>query len=469
MTLVRRLSFSLVPLALSAVVLSCAAVAGLWSMSAQVARARQVTEELREAYEVAQRLVQARTVLAQGGDGAAEKADVMLLAADRALAEPSCGLPADLVLAVRGQVTQTRAAHGEAPINQALNRLNVAIRDLRREAAALDESAAGLRHRGEWFLPAVALVTVGAAAAAGFALYMAVAGPVRRMRRGVDELAGGALERRLPEGPAAGDAELAALAAAINRMAAQLEEMQKGLENKVRTQAGELARAERLASVGFLAAGVAHEINNPLAIIAAEAELAARGGDCEKKQALEVIREEAFRCRAITARLLETARGAGVRARLDLRQEAQSVVALARRLEQAKDRQLRLEVGAPAFILADAGPLRQVILNLVVNALEAAPAGTGEVVVTVAPSGVAASLCVRDNGAGIAPADLLKIFEPFFTTKQSPATPGLGLGLSIAQAIVAGQGGRLAAHSDGAGQGARFTAEWPLAKEESGV
>ena len=464
MTLVRRLFLCLLPLALTAVVLAGVAVVGLRTMSAQVSRARQVTDELREAYEIAQRLVQARAVLVLGGESSAQKANVMLLSADRALADPVCLLPGDLTRSVREQVQAARMEHGEGPVNQALSQLGMRIKNLRSEAASLDESAAHLRLWGGPVLLAIALAAVGVALAVGFALYSSVAGPVRRMQRGVEVLAGGALEQRLPEGRAAGDAELAALAQSINRMAAQLEDMQRGLENKVRTQAGELARAERLASVGFLAAGVAHEINNPLAIIATEAQLAERGSDEEKKQALKIISEEAFRCKAITTRLLETARGGGVKVVLTLRSEAQAAVALASRLEQAHGRNLRLEGASEAQVLCDAGPLRQVILNLVVNALEATPAG-GEVVVRVDAKDGKAQLAVRDNGGGIALDDLPKIFEPFFTTKQTPATPGLGLGLSIAQAIVAGQGGRLLAASGGVGQGATFIVELPLFKE----
>jgi signal transduction histidine kinase len=395
-----RMPLSLIPLVLAALALVGVEAWVLRAMTAQTARARQVTEELREAYEVSQRLIQARALLDLGGESGPTKAQVRLAAAEESLGRTA--LPALLAARVRSEIAQARGAGGAAAINRGLNALAGAIGDLRREAEQLDDSAKRLGLWGVVGVGVLVLATAGATLVVGL-------------------------------------------------------EMQRGLERKVRRQAAELARAERPASVGFLAAGVAHEINNPLAIILAEAELAQRpGADPTLAEALTVIREEAARCKAITARLLETARGGGAREDLDLLAEAKSAVALAQKLEQARACAVTVEGGfARAF--AEPGPLRQVLLNLVVNAMEAAP--QGRVVVRVSADGPRSRVEVRDDGAGIASADLPRIFEPFFTTKRNPATPGLGLGLAVAQAIVSAQGGKLAAHSDGPGLGSVFTVE----------
>lgn len=393
------------PLSLAPLVLAALALVGVeaWvlrSMTAQTARARQVTEELRQAYEVSQRLIQARAILDMGGAGGLDRVRARLAATREMLVRTR--LPAPLVARVRSEMAQVGGADGGAALNRSLNALAAAIGDLRREAAQLDDSAKRLGRWGVVGVGVLVLATAGATLVVGL-------------------------------------------------------EMQRGLERKVRRQAADLARAERLASVGFLAAGVAHEINNPLAVILAEAELAERSGVAPVlAETLKVIREEAARCKAITARLLETARGGGVRENLDLLAETQSAVALARKLEQARACTVSV-AGDGARAFAQPGPLRQVLLNLVVNAMEAAP--QGRVHVRVLADGARSQVEVRDDGAGIAPADLPRIFEPFFTTKRNPATPGLGLGLSVAQAIVSAQGGRLVAHSDGPGRGSVFTVE----------
>jgi signal transduction histidine kinase len=116
------------------------------------------------------------------------------------------------------------------------------------------------------------------------------------------------------------------------------------------------------------------------------------------------------------------------------------------------------------------GEMKQVLMNLLINALEATDDGTGEVKVTVARDGEhRVTLAVADNGRGMGPETLERVFEPFFTERRprdpdSPPRPGTGLGLSITHAIVQSHGGRISAYSDGPGRGSRFVIDLPAAQ-----
>jgi signal transduction histidine kinase len=256
-------------------------------------------------------------------------------------------------------------------------------------------------------------------------------------------------------------------------MAAELEGFYRQLEEKVRAKSRELVRSERLASVGFLAAGVAHEINNPLNIISGYAELTlkrlrALDGDPAAEDAarsLQIIRDEAFRCKETTEKLLSLARGGtDVRAPMNLAATAEEVAAMTRGLKNYRDRRVRTNFRDDAEtmrVMANASEMKQVLLNLTVNALEAVPPGAGEVVIEGRRRDDWVEVSVSDNGRGIPPESLPHVFEPFFTDKRGSGEPGTGLGLSITHAIVEGHGGRIDAHSDGPGRGSRFTFQLP--------
>ncbi len=233
----------------------------------------------------------------------------------------------------------------------------------------------------------------------------------------------------------------------------------RALDSQVRAKSAELAQAERLASVGFLAAGVAHELNNPLAIIAGEAELGLRRAQGQEQHALQVIRGEAFRGKAITTKLLSLARSDAVEAQpLSLADAARDVVELTARMARFKDRAVSVTVADTVPVLGDRTLVTQVLVNLVVNALEATPVA-GRVSVTVTGPRVA----VTDTGRGMAGDEIARAFEPFYTSKRGPssAAEGHGLGLSISHALVQRMGGTLTAHSDGRDRGCRFTLTLP--------
>ncbi len=397
------------------------------------------------------------------------------------LARAHQGLLERVARALRGVGEHTRQVIAEA--EQASIQRRAESEALRAQAARRARVAMGT-------IAAVALLAIIGGAVVGTMQYRRIMHPLRRLQGQVRQVASGRFDRRLEP---AGDAELAELTVEFNRMSQQLHELYTDLESQVRSKSAELARSERLASVGFLAAGVAHEINNPLGIISGYAELSLRPlekGDSpdreDLEQSLRIIRDEAFRCKAIIERLLLLARGGDEPPQsVALQPLAEEVVAMARGLKAARDRQLRVET-EPAPGGAEAGPyhamahrdqLKQVLLNLVVNALEATEPGRGRVVLRIGRAGDGRgsssrrssggdngiALSVEDNGRGMEPQVLERVFEPFFTSRGGGQRRGVGLGLSISHAIIEHMGGRLRARSDGPGRGSVFTIELPEA------
>jgi signal transduction histidine kinase len=357
-------------------------------------------------------------------------------------------------------------AAAEAAIGQSYARiadLSAAIR----LALTERQRAADAKHRAVLVgVVAAGLVTTAGVLVVGVRQYRAVVGPVGALQDAVRDFSGGRLSERVGE---AGDAEFVALGRDFNRMADELERLYGDLRGQVEAKGRELARSERLASIGSLAAGVAHEINNPVAIIAGYAEQALRrmgrgGGDAGTvTPALEVIRDEAFRCRRITDQLLMLARpGNPERRAVDVGRVA-GEAAEAQRVAAGGRVAVSELGGGPYVVMANEGEIRQVVLNLVANALEATAGGDGNVRVSVGRSGGTVELVVSDDGVGMAAETLARVFEPFFTTKRGGERPGTGLGLSVAHAIVRDHGGTIEARSDGVGRGSRMTVRLPAA------
>jgi signal transduction histidine kinase len=237
----------------------------------------------------------------------------------------------------------------------------------------------------------------------------------------------------------------------------------------------ELRRKDRLAAAGTLAAGVAHEINNPIGIIAGYAQFTLEqlkknpndAGAAEAAKALTTISEEAFRCKQIVQKLLTLARpGAGRRAVGWRGGGGGGGGWVGGGLKDYRERELKLHVqeGVDVNVLANEGEMKQVVLNLALNALEATEPARGRVDIRVRRAEQFAELVVEDNGRGMTPAVLERVFEPFFTAKRGAMRPGTGLGLSIVHAIVENHGGEVSAHSAGIGQGSRFTVRLPAAR-----
>jgi len=235
---------------------------------------------------------------------------------------------------------------------------------------------------------------------------------------------------------------------------------------------GDLLRSAKLASLGEMATGLAHEINNPLAIISAEqTNISDELRDLElREDARETLAESVARCKRqvarcgeITAKMLQFGRKTEtVLQPTQVEPVLREIVLLLERRARANGAQLRVvvEPGIPPALL-DSNELEQVLANLVNNALDATGKG-GLITVSARREGKEALLEVADNGAGIAPEDLDRIFQPFFTTK--PVGKGTGLGLAVVYGVVQGWGGSIQVESV-PGAGTRFSIRIPLAGE----
>jgi signal transduction histidine kinase len=289
---------------------------------------------------------------------------------------------------------------------------------------------------------------------------------------GARAFAAGRLGERVP---ATSTDELGELATTLNGMAGALEKSlreidawSRTLEEKVDERTRELRQAQtqlllqsKLAAIGQLGAGVAHEVNNPLAGILGYVQLLLRKRDATDPDhaSLKKIEEAAQRCKAVTTSLLRfSQRGLTGRAPIDPGVLAVEVLDLmAGGLVDAGlsvERHLAPDVGT---ITADAGQLALVLINLVGNARNAtAPGGT--LTVTTQGGGDDVRILVADTGHGIEPEHLERIFDPFFTTKKN--WTGVGLGLSVAYRIVSDHGGRIEVEST-VGKGSVFTVVLP--------
>jgi len=229
----------------------------------------------------------------------------------------------------------------------------------------------------------------------------------------------------------------------------------------------QLVALQRVSSLGVLAGGVCHELNNALTPILNYAKLGLRNPDpAYRERALEKILEAAERASAITGGVLGLARPrADRREPADLARLVEEVILLVGKDLSSHRVQLDFQVANRPSSKVNPAQIQQVLLNLIINARQAMPRG-GTVKVRVAhePNARLAEVGVADTGDGIAPADLRRIFEPFFTTKTGPDDVGLGgtgLGLSVCRDIVESHRGRLRAESR-LGQGTTFTLRLPV-------
>lgn len=272
------------------------------------------------------------------------------------------------------------------------------------------------------------------------------------------------------------DDEMARLAAAMNLMTARFQEIRDDLDGQVKQRTREVVRSEQMASLGLLAAGVAHEVNNPLQSIAMMAESLKdriETGDTDEdhplgedlpvfRRYLGAIVNESFRIKGITEGLLDCSRiGDSTRRETDLQEVISDILLMVRPLYKSKT----IEYFEPASVRARVNPqeMKQVVLNLVTNALDACDEG-GRVVVRLSQRNDQAVLQVSDNGCGMTEEVLEHLFEPFFTRRRDGQ--GTGLGLSITYRIISEHGGSIEAFSDGPARGSLFRVSLPLSKHE---
>ena len=246
-----------------------------------------------------------------------------------------------------------------------------------------------------------------------------------------------------------------------------LEELTKRLEERVEEQTRTIVRTERLAAIGRMAAGMAHEINTPLASIAVVAESLMRKRDSVPepvRKNLELIVAEAFRCKDITKNLFDFARRGEVRFQsvFNLVAATKDAIEKQRHVFEARDVRVDFEADAEEIpVRGRADEIKQVVINLLRNAAQASERGK-RVAVRVRTDAVkrTASIDVVDQGHGVPAEHIDKIFEPFFTTK-APGE-GTGLGLAVSFGIVERHGGTMRVASEGAEKGATFTVSLPL-------
>lgn len=269
----------------------------------------------------------------------------------------------------------------------------------------------------------------------------------------------------------------------INTRTKELQEARTDLERKVAERTGEIEKAqqtlyqsEKMVSLGRLVAGIAHEINNPLASIGGCAEallkrLSASGDQNGKlkdfPEYLQIIQEETYRCKNIISGLLNFSREVELALEpTEIQGLIREVGATVMRQIKAEKRPIRLEFifpEEPLYVSGDSQQLRQVFLNLFINSLDAIE-GKGKITIQVLRHAQKMTLLFQDTGCGIKKEDLGKVFDPFFTTK--PPGRGTGLGLSICYSIIQAHRGNIEAISDGPGRGTIFKISLPLLEAE---
>ena len=230
-----------------------------------------------------------------------------------------------------------------------------------------------------------------------------------------------------------------------------------------------LVQADKLSSIGLLAAGVAHEVNTPLAVISTYAQMLAKqvGGDEQKSKLLEKIAKQTFRASEIVNSLLNFSRTSSTEfADVDLNRVIRETISLIEhQLQKAHITvELSLDDSLP-HLKANAGKLQQVFLNLFLNARDAMPEG-GMIAARTWVDGAMMRVEVADTGTGIQSEHLARIYDPFFTTKAPKK--GTGLGLSVTYGIIREHGGNIEVSSQ-PGQGTRFTIELPLDRKAPAV
>lgn len=314
--------------------------------------------------------------------------------------------------------------------------------------------------------------------------------PFKELLEGARRVAGGDFSFRIPT---LHFDEIAELAKAINLGAQSFLAIQRDLNQQVRERSEEVIRNEQLASVGFLAAGVAHEINNPLASIAWSAEaLEARlhrilhpstsdsqSSDTGKtaidsvmagidvgtlRTYLRRIQDEAFRCKGITERLLDFSRLGNIQRKqaINMTEIVSDVVDMVRHLSAYRRQRIDFRApGDPMIAWASPQEMKQVVLNLLTNALESLDPDSDHGCVTISLQSLPGSvrMTIEDNGCGMSDEVLKHLFEPFFTRRRDGR--GTGLGLPITNRIITDHGGRITPRSAGPGLGSAFEITLP--------
>jgi two-component system NtrC family sensor kinase len=258
--------------------------------------------------------------------------------------------------------------------------------------------------------------------------------------------------------------EIGDLGRDFNDMVAQLKASREEIERLHHTQ---MSRAEHFATLGELAAGLAHEIRNPLAGIAGVLDIVSRDlpATSVAREVIHDAKQEAMQINRILTELLDTARPKPPQLRVtEIVGTVEHAVLFARQQAVTKRINIEFEVkGALPPVEHDPNQINQVLLNLILNAIQSMDK-PGTIHVTLEQDGDVAVISVSDEGKGIAHENLSNIFRPFFTTKGQ----GTGLGLSLARRIVESHGGTITVSSE-VGSGTQFEVRLPIARPQAQV
>jgi two-component system NtrC family sensor kinase len=301
--------------------------------------------------------------------------------------------------------------------------------------------------------------------------------PVSKMVAATRNIAAGRFDQEVQSSPQHGEIALLAdsfntMLKSLRQMRADLEEWGRTLEEKVKQRSEELgamqarvAQAERLASLGMLAAGVAHEINNPLSAILALTALTLEDvkEDDPNRENLEEVVKQTQRCRDIVKGLLEFSRHSKVNTELaDLNEILQDTLSLVSK--QAQFLNINVVTNYDPQIppvMADKSELEQVVMNILINAVQAMQErGTITITTRHSTPDNSVEVLISDTGCGVPPDKIDQVFDPFFTTKESGQ--GTGLGLSIAYGIITSHRGSISVESE-VGKGSTFKIRLPAA------
>lgn len=366
---------------------------------------------------------------------------------------------------------ETEAVRAIVRIHRLLSRLPAHQEETSVLASLRAEQTASAR-----WLKNVGITIVAAVIAYGITIILGfqwISNPLRAAASGASRIANGDSDYRL-DSVCRWQDEFSELIQNFNRMADRFQESEDQLQQKVEERSRQLVRSERLAGVGFLAAGLAHEINNPLQAISMAAEsvqlrlldqLAA--DDSETKDVMDrlnMIQRESQRCGQITRRLLDFSRNERQEMEKDdLTRVIGEVLAMIRPMSRYQDRRIIFERTAPLLIEINASQMKQVVLNLVSNALHATDAD-GVIEIRIEEHTDWVIVAVQDNGHGMTAENINNLFEPFYTTRETGI--GTGLGLSITHRIVEEHNGTIDPQSDGPGQGSTFIIRLPRRQPE---
>ncbi|HEY5898182.1 MAG TPA: ATP-binding protein [Burkholderiales bacterium] len=342
----------------------------------------------------------------------------------------------------------------------------------------LDEIERGLRISGTWIVVLSIGFVLLASGLLSLFVHRLIYVPLRDLEAGAKRLAAGNLDESIPVRNGDEFGELArsfnAMTRALKNSRQELREWGETLERKVaersealRLAQAETARGEKLASVGLLAAGIAHELNNPLTGVLTFSSLMRKKVPDGSQDAadLDLVIRETKRCATIIRRLLDFAREKKPEKQFaDLNRVIEDTARIVERPAHLRDIEIRMELDrALPAVWVDADLIKQVVMNMLVNAQHAIQQ-KGSITVRTRRLGDKVEISIIDTGCGISQKDLQRIFDPFFTTKA--VGQGTGLGLAVSHGIVEAHGGTIEVAST-VGEGSTFRITLPLAPQKA--